>query len=116
MKSVAGNLKTHLLEIGGTANHVHLLLGLGNLDNYSAIIRNLKTSSCSLLKREFPECSDFHWQDGYGSFCVSVSQLDVVKKYIQNQEVHHSKQTFEDEFIKLLELNQVDFDPKYVFV
>jgi putative transposase len=70
MKGVASGLKTHLLEIGGTANHVHLLLRLGNLDNYSTVVRNLKTSSSSLLKREFPECHDFGWHDGYGSFCV----------------------------------------------
>jgi REP element-mobilizing transposase RayT len=115
MKTLAGNSKAYLHEIGGTANHIHSLVQISNLDNYSKLIRILKASTTVWLKRTFPECNQFNWQDGYGSFTVSVSNIDAVKRYIQNQEVHHSKQSFEDEYIQLLELNKIDFDPRFVF-
>lgn len=104
-----------LLEIGGIANHLHLLIEVSNLDHFTALVRNAKASSSSWLKREFAECSQFAWQDGYGSFSVSYSQLDRIGEYIQQQELHHRTCSFEDEYIKFLKLHQVKFDIQYVF-
>jgi hypothetical protein len=58
---------------------------------------------------------DFSWQEGYGAFSVSPSQVEVVKKYIQNQELHHHKRSFEEEFIALLQSCGIDYDTRYVF-
>ncbi len=104
-----------LLEIGGIANHVHLLVELSNLDHFTALIRNTKASSSSWLKQEFPECRQFAWQDGYGSYSVSYSQIERVREYIKNQEEHHKTQTFEEEYLKLLNACDVQYDMRYVF-
>jgi putative transposase len=104
-----------LLDAGGIANHVHLLVKVSNLDRYTAIIRNTKAASSGWLKKEFPECLDFAWQDGYGSFSVSYSQIGNVRKYIQNQEMHHQKKTFEEEYIQFLQLHGVQYDLEHVF-
>ncbi len=103
------------LEIGGIANHVHLLVELSNPDRFTALIRNAKASSTAWMKKEFSECRAFAWQDGYGSFTVSASQIDRTCEYIKNQEKHHKNRSFESEFIKFLELHKVKYDPRYVF-
>ncbi|MDB6081596.1 MAG: transposase [Chlamydiia bacterium] len=104
-----------LLEIGGIINHVHLLVELSNLEHFISLIRNTKTSSTAWLKQQYPECKNFAWQDGYGSFSVSYSQLEATRAYIQNQEKHHHNQSFEEEYAKVLKLHQVAFDPRYAF-
>ena len=63
----------------------------------------------------FPDAFDFSWQNGYGAFTVSTSQIDGIRDYIAKQEIHHGKQTFEDEFVRLLEKNKVEFDRKYLW-
>ncbi len=107
--------KGSLLEIGGIANHVHLLVEISNLDIYTALIRSTKASSSSWIKKEFIECRDFAWQDGYGSFSVSSSLIDRVREYIKNQEQHHQTQSYEEEYIKFLDVNKVKYDRRYVF-
>jgi REP element-mobilizing transposase RayT len=88
---------------------------LSNLDEFSALIRTIKSCSTGFLKKEFPECQNFAWQDGYGSFTVSYSQFERVRSYIQNQKEHHKQSTFEDEYLKLLESHQINDEMKYVF-
>jgi putative transposase len=112
---VIRNSKGSLLEIGGIANHIHLLIEVSNLDGFTALIRNTKASSTSWLKKEFPECNTFSWQDGYGSFSVSYSQLIRAREYIKNQEIHHQNQSFEEEYIKLLDAHHIQYDPRYIF-
>ena len=63
----------------------------------------------------FSDLNIFSWQEGYGAFTVSISQIDVVKNYIANQEEHHKKMSFEEEYLVLLKRNNIDFDPKYLF-
>jgi REP element-mobilizing transposase RayT len=104
-----------LLEIGGIANHVHLLVELSNLDHFTALIRNTKASSSTWLKQEFLECRHFAWQDGYGSYSVSYSQIEKVREYIKNQEKHHKTQTYEEEYIKFLNTCNVQYNKRYVF-
>jgi len=104
-----------LLQAGGIANHVHLLIELSNLDHFTTLLRNTKSASTTWLKQNFPECSSFAWQDGYGSFSVSTSQIESVREYIQNQERHHKSYSFEDEYIKFLTLNRANFDERYLF-
>ena len=104
-----------LLEIGGMGDHVHLLIEMSNLDNFTSTIRNVKTGSSFWLKNEFPECREFAWQSGYASFSVSYSQLDSVRAYIQNQEKHHKKRSYEEEYLKLLHLHQAEFNEQYMY-
>jgi putative transposase len=104
-----------LLEIGGMPNHVHLLISLSSLDKYSECIRKIKGGSSLWVNQELSLPIKFAWQEGYGSFCVSYSQLEIVRKYIQNQEAHHHKQTFEQEYLNFLKVHGIEYDEKYVF-
>jgi hypothetical protein len=79
-------------------------------------LRDLKANATGWMHDVFPEVKDFSWQRGYGAFTVSVSQVKKVRRYIADQEFHHSERTFRDEFIGLLKKNQVEFDEKYLFV
>jgi len=98
-----------LVAAGGTANHLHLLFILPASHSLAHSIQKLKGSSSRWMG------SGFSWQEGYGAFSVSPSQVPVVRKYIQNQEQHHRKQDFEQEFIALLRNCGVAYDERYVF-
>lgn len=63
----------------------------------------------------FPDATDFSWQDGYAAFTVSSSQIGRVEKYIAEQQIHHARVSFEDEFVGLLRKNEVEFDPRYLW-
>ena len=63
----------------------------------------------------FPDAQDFSWQNGYGAFTVSASQISGVRKYIADQQIHHAKQSIEDEFVVLLEKNEIEFDRRYLW-
>jgi Transposase and inactivated derivatives len=104
-----------LLEIGGIANHVHLLVEVSNLDHFTTLVKNTKSASSSWLKQEFTETNHFAWQDGYGSFSVSYSNIERMRDYIRTQEIHHKKYSFEEEYVKLLNLHNKQFDEQYLF-
>jgi putative transposase len=112
---IVRNNKGSLLEIGGIENHVHLLIELSNTDKFTTLIRNVKAASSSWLKKEFLECKEFGWQDGYGSFSVSASMINKTCTYIQNQEHHHKKKSYEEEYINFLDANNVKYDLRYIF-
>ena len=112
--SIVASHNGYLLEIGGMPDHVHLLIKLSNLDKFSHFIRDLKASSSLWIHKNFPHLADFAWQEGYGSFSVSYSSIDQVKTYIQNQQEHHKKMTFEEEYKKFLLLHHVKFDDRFV--
>ena len=101
--------------VGGYVDHVHLLCSLSRRKTVADLVRELKTNSSVWIKAQKPEWTDFHWQDGYGVFSVSQSQLEKVKEYIGNQEEHHRTMPFQEEFRKLLKVHGVDFDEKYVW-
>jgi len=98
-----------LVAAGGTANHVHLLIILPPAVSLATAIQKLKGSSSRWLGKGFA------WQEGYGAFSVSPSQVPVVKRYIANQDAHHRKHSFEEEFTTLLRVCGVEFDPQFVF-
>lgn len=98
-----------LIAAGGTANHVHLLFALPAKTPLAVAVQKLKGSSSRWME------PSFSWQEGYGAFSVSSSQIPAVKQYIRNQEQHHLKQSFEEEFISMLRHCGIDFDPKFVF-
>jgi len=94
--------------MGGTENHVHILFHLPPKLALAKAVALLKANSSKWMGERFS------WQEGYGAFSVSSSNLDQVGRYIQNQEAHHRKTTFEDEFRALLRKHGVEFDIEYV--
>ena len=103
------------LAINGMNDHVHVLAKLRPDKSVSDILRDLKANSSGWMHDVFPELKDFSWQNGYGAFTVSASQVENVREYIANQEAHHQKiGSFRDEFIKMLRANKIEFDEKYL--
>jgi len=103
------------LQIGGVEDHVHLLLSLpGNMPIAKAL-QLIKGGSSKWVHENFPEVRLFNWQEEYGAFSVSFSQLNSVIHYIQDQEKHHRRLTFQEEFLALLKKHQILFNPKYLW-
>ena len=104
--------KVFVHAIGGMEDHIHLLLQFPATIAVSEAIKKTKANSSRWMSNEIGK---FDWQEGYGGFGVSKSNIPVVVRYVQNQERHHRKMTFEQEFIALLKKHGIDYDPKYVF-
>jgi putative transposase len=107
------NLKCPSLQIGGTADHVHILLLLARTMAVSDVVEEVKKSSSKWIKTEGSR--GFSWQAGYGAFSVGESQAKAVVHYIQQQEEHHRKMTFQEEFRRFLEKYHVAYDERYVW-
>ena len=101
--------------MNGIEDHVHVLAKLRPDKSISAVLRDLKANASGWMHDVFPEIKDFRWQRGYGAFTVSSSQVEKVSRYIAEQELHHHKKTFRDEFVALLVANEIEFDEKYLF-
>ena len=104
-----------LVTAGGTADHVHLLISLSKVVAMSDALRDVKAISSGWVHKTFPGRRDFGWQTGYGAFAVSYSGIEVVKKYIANQEDHHRTMTYQEEFVGLLKKHNIPYDEKYLW-
>jgi REP element-mobilizing transposase RayT len=109
---IAKNLGVQILAVGGTTNHVHLLIAIRANQNLAAVVRDLKANSSRWMRETGVA---FAWQQGYGGFSVSPSLAPVVKEYIRHQAEHHQKRDFEEEYLALLRKSGVSFDPRQVF-
>lgn len=103
------------LAIGGTADHVHMLVEFPAGRNLSDEMRVVKTNSSRWVHERWPEKRTFAWQAGYGAFAVSSSNAERVIHYIATQEQHHQKLSFRDEFVTLLRRHGVSFDEQYLW-
>lgn len=112
LAGIANNLRIHHHAIGGTNNHVHLLLRIPSDMKAADAISKLKSNSSRWMSERG---NRFSWQRGYGAFSVSSSNLPSVSSYIDRQEQHHRRRSFENEFIALLERHKIQYDPRYVF-
>jgi REP element-mobilizing transposase RayT len=101
-------------SVGGTIDHVHLLIGIRATHCVADITRDIKHASSKWIHETIGN-KKFGWQDGYGAFTVSASQLDAVKEYIRNQAEHHRKRTFEEEYVDFLKRAEVDYEEKYLW-
>jgi REP-associated tyrosine transposase len=113
---LASILKSHhcpTLIVGGVSDHIHALFVLSKNHSIATVVYELKRSSSKWAKTKGPK--KFHWQSGYGAFSVSESHVDVVRKYIEKQEQHHRRRTFEEEFREFLKRYKVDYDERYVW-
>lgn len=102
------------LEIGGVDDHVHLVFGVKPTHCLSDILREVKSASSGWVHREI-QFRLFGWQEGYGAFAVSASGLAKVRAYVRNQEEHHSRRSFQEEYLNLLRRHGVAFDEKYLW-
>ena len=114
LTGILKNLDCPSLRTGGASDHVHLLLVMNRTMALAQLVQELKTSSSKWMKGE-GESPTFSWQAGYGAFSVSESKVEAVKSYIANQEEHHRRVTFQDEYRALLEKHRVPFDERYVW-
>jgi REP element-mobilizing transposase RayT len=103
------------LMIGGADDHVHALFVLSRNHALMKIVEEVKKGSSKWAKIAGPTNSEFYWQAGYGAFSVSQSNLEEVKRYIENQEEHHRKMTFQDELRALYLRHEIAFDERYVW-
>ena len=103
------------ITIGGAEDHVHALFILSKNHALKKIIEEVKKGSSKWMKIDGPGIPDFYWQAGYGAFSVSQSNIASVKHYIENQEEHHRKMSFQDELRELFRRHEIEFDERYVW-
>ncbi|MDQ1771641.1 IS200/IS605 family transposase [Labilibaculum sp. A4] len=104
-----------LLSIGTMPDHIHIFIGYNMNQLIPELVEKIKTSSNKWIKVNRLTPFDFSWQKGYGCFSHSQSQIDSVVNYILNQEAHHEKKSFKEEYLDILAKNSVTFDVKYLF-
>ncbi len=101
--------------VGGHDDHIHMLFGLARTVSISDTIKHTKVHSSLWVKQEFENRNDFGWQSGYGAFSVAYSSIDPAIAYIANQDEHHNKTSFQDEFRKLMNEHGIEIDERYVW-
>lgn len=112
LRGVARNRGADTLAIGGTANHVHMLLALPSGLSIAQMMRDVKANSSRHLNEKQ---RGFAWQDGYAAISVSPSQVDNVRRYIETQEAHHAARSFESEYVAILDKSGVQRSAEYTF-
>ena len=112
---IARENKMKAIAIGGTTDHVHGLLSLPATMSFAKAVQLIKGGSSKWVHDSFRDHRRFAWQEGYGAFSVSSSQVNKTIAYINRQKEHHRKRTFEDEFINLLDKHGVEYDRRYIF-
>ena len=104
-----------LIAINNMPDHLHLLVGLRPDAALSDLVRDIKANSSRFIREKRWVAGRFSWQEGFGAFSYSRSQLSAVIRYIANQQRHHARKSFRDEYVELLERFGVEYDPRYVF-
>lgn len=112
---IISNNKCKPLALYCNPDHAHVLIGLHPTVSVSDITRDIKANSSKFVKDKKWVIGKFAWQDGFGSFTYSRSQIDDVAKYIINQPEHHKKRTFKMEYLSMLQKNEIHFDERYLF-
>lgn len=108
-------MKCPSLIVGTVDDHAHILCSLHRTTTIAQLVEEVKTSSSSRIKEEASALKGFHWQNGYGAFSVSPSNIEQVKTYIAGQEEHHRKRTFQEEYRLMLERHGIEYDERYVW-
>ena len=112
---ICNGLESYPLKIGGCRDHVHILCLLSKKIALIKFMQELKAQSSKWIKPMDERYKNFFWQDGYGAFSVTPSEIESVKRYIANQHEHHKKKTFQEEYREFLNLYDVDYDERYVW-
>lgn len=115
---ITGIVQNHthkMLAINSMPDHLHMLFGFRPTQSLSDLMRAVKGDSSEWINKEKLTSSLFRWQEGFGAFSYSLSQVPVVARYIQNQEQHHAKKTFSQEYKEFLDSFSVEYDERYLF-
>lgn len=107
--------KQKLLAINGMPDHIHILIGMRPTQSISDLMKEVKQSSSLWINENKLTNTKFAWQEGYGAFSYSKSQIDNVIKYINNQEEHHKKKTFIEEYLEMLTKFEIEYNENYIF-
>lgn len=107
--------KQKVIQINSMPDHIHILVGMTPDIALSDLVQSIKIGSTRFINRQGWVAGKFQWQEGFGAFSYSRSQLNTVAAYIENQEEHHSQRTFHEEYLEFLKRFNVPYDPKYVF-
>jgi len=104
-----------MLQINSMPDHIHILTGLSPLQSISSIIQNVKAESSRWINQQGFCPARFAWQQGYGAFSYAKKEVPNVISYIQNQDAHHKKETFLNEYRRYLEMFEIDYEERYIF-
>ena len=115
MTGIVRNNGQKLISINGMSDHVHILIGLKPAMALADLVRDIKADSSNFINKKKWVRGKFSWQEGYGAFSYGHSQLDTIIRYIQNQEQHHRRRSFKDEYLAWLKKFEIPFEEKYVF-
>lgn len=115
LAGICRNLKCPPLVVGGVEDHVHLLTRHSKTITLADFLQELKRESSKWIKTIDPGLKSFHWQRGYGAISISPSHVDEVRKYVQNQEQHHRRESFQEEFRRICRKYGVKIDERYVW-
>jgi putative transposase len=108
------NNRCHLYRINGVEDHLHILTDIHTTIAVATLIKDIKLSSTDFIKRKNLFTGFKGWQEGFGAFTYSIREKDTLIEYVKNQEAHHRKVTFKEEYIQLLKDNEVEFDERYL--
>jgi len=109
------NMESPCLKIGGTANHLHLLVSQSKNIALAFLLEELKKSSSKWIKHQDASFRSFQWQEGYGAFTIGQSNVAALKRYIELQKNHHRRRSFEEELLGLLKKYGVEYDEQYIW-
>jgi REP element-mobilizing transposase RayT len=112
---IVTNKGQKMLAIGGMPDHIHIFIGMNPTKSISDLVRDIKANSSKFINEKRWVKGKFQWQSGFGAFSYSRSHIDPVVKYILNQEKHHAKKSFKEEYIELLQKFEIEYDKKYLF-
>ena len=107
--------KQKVIQINSMPDHIHILVGVTPDIALSDLVQSIKIGTTRFINRQGWIAGKFQWQEGFGAFSYSRSQLNTVATYIENQEEHHSRQTFHEEYLEFLKRFNISYDAKYVF-
>jgi REP element-mobilizing transposase RayT len=112
---ILANQDCQPIIVGGVEDHVHILSALSRTCQAAGIVKEVKRGSSLWIKSKSADLRDFAWQNGYGMFSIGFSQIEAVRRYIAEQENHHRKVSFQEEFRHLLKRYEIEFDERYVW-
>jgi len=112
---IVSNRNQKLFAVFAMPDHVHILVSISPTITISDLVRDIKAGSSKLINEKVWMNGKFNWQEGYGAFSYSKSSIDSVVKYILNQEEHHKKKTFKEEYLDFMEKFEIKYDPEYLF-
>ena len=115
LSGITTNLGHKSIIINGLADHVHIFLGLNPKLSVSETVKELKRSSTLFVNEKNLIQGKFEWQEGYGGFSYGQSQIEKVYNYIKDQEIHHQKRTFKEEYLEFLNKYKIKFEDQYMF-